>query len=369
MIGAEAGVELGTEKDQGYDLEPKAWLRVVADAYATGKKVWTRNGITVRRVTGGANNALYQVVLDGQQYAFKLCVADERRRAAREYGVLDLLASAGADLAPQPVLLDESCAVVPFPTVVYRWLPGKSLGPLLTIGQLRSLLESVQRIHAIRQDTFGRDSLLDAWFHWFDFEPYLNELDDFLARYGGWLAIHNEDGPVLRDRLARLVDGCAETLARTAVDPGRGCFSACLCRVDPNLANSVWDGKETLRWVDWEYSGWGDPALDLADLRWHAALDGLSETQHAWLRNNYVRPADDPGFEARLAAWDCLLSTRWPFLILRVLWSAYHGSDRVRLTRPESDPEELVVRFVRTIDRAERFAVDQQRKRFGRGGA
>lgn len=321
-----------------------------------------RHGVMVRRVTGGANNALYRVVCDGRQYAFKLCVADERRRAAREYGALDLLASAGADLAPQPILLDESCDILPFPTVVYRWLPGKMLGPSLTTGQLRSLLASVQRIHAIRQDAVGHDRLANAWFHWFDFEPYLNELSDLLARYGGWLANYNEDGPALRDRLARLMDGCAKMLAGTAVDPGRGCFSACLCRVDPNLANSIWDGKEPLRWVDWEYSGWGDPALDLADVRWHISLDWLSKTQHAWLRNNYVRPADDPSFDARLAVWDRLLSSRWPFLVLRVLWSTYHGSDRVRLTRPESDPQALCARLRHTIDRAECFVLDQERK-------
>jgi thiamine kinase-like enzyme len=41
--------------------------------------------------------------------------------------------------------------------------------------------------------------------------------------------------------------------------------------------------------VDWEYAGWGDPALDLADLRWHVVLDAVSEEQHAWLRAQYRR--------------------------------------------------------------------------------
>ena len=58
------------------------------------------------------------------------------------------------------------------------------------------------------------------------------------------------------------------------------------------------------RWVDWEYSGWGDPALELADLRWHAALDGLNSAEHNWLRNSYHRPSRDFGFEERLVVWD-----------------------------------------------------------------
>jgi aminoglycoside phosphotransferase (APT) family kinase protein len=340
-------------------LEPSDWLDIVATAYASGAETWTERGVAVYRVTGGANNALYRVGSGGQQYACKLCVADERHRAAREYGILDLFQKAGADLGPQPLLLDESCSVLPFPTVVYRWLPGKPLGLSLTPEQLAALLASIQRIHAFRPDSFGYARLPDAWFHWFDLEPYLAELSGFLSQYGLWLTRHDPGGQMLRDRLARLVDGCARALAKMTVDLSCEGVALCLCRVDPNLANAIWDGKGTLRWVDWEYGGWGDPALDLADVRWHVALDGLSEVQHAWLRDRYLCPADDPGFGARLAAWDRILSTRWPFLLLRGLWSAYNGSDRVRLTRPHTAPAELRARFVRTIERAERFALRQ----------
>ncbi|HUX77897.1 MAG TPA: phosphotransferase, partial [Anaerolineae bacterium] len=107
--------------------EPPSWLRVVAAAHAAGADDWRAGGVAVRRVTGGTNNALYRVEAGGRSYACKLCVADGRRRAAREYGALQLLHVAGLDIAPQPLWLDESCAVLSFPTVVYRWLPGESL--------------------------------------------------------------------------------------------------------------------------------------------------------------------------------------------------------------------------------------------------
>ena len=329
------------------------WLESVAAAYRSGAKLWRDGNITVRRVFGGANNALYHVESGGEEYACKLCVADERRRAAREYGALSLLQSAGLDLAPRPVLLDASCSVLPFPAVVYRWLPGGPLGPTLTAEQLARVLESFQQIHALRRGPSLADALPDACFHWFDFCPYLAELRGFLAQYGDWLAAHDPDGQALRDRLTRLVARCTDALSSSTARPGQGRFPLCLCRVDPNLANTVWDGIGPLRWVDWEYAGWGDPALDLADLRWHVALGGLTEAQHAWLRDRYLRPEGDAGFDERLAAWDRLLSTRWPFLLLRALWSAQNGPDRVRLTRPEAGPEEVRVQFVRTLGRAE----------------
>jgi Ser/Thr protein kinase RdoA (MazF antagonist) len=211
-------------------------------------------------------------------------------------------------------------------------------------------------MHALcRRDHRGSD-LPDAWFHWFDLTRYLVELNGLQAECGPWLAATVPDGRDLRDRLARLVDGCVEALTIAAVDPGRGWFPLRLCHVDPNLANVVWSEDGRLRWVDWEYSGWGDPALDVAEMRWHAALAGLSEAQHAWLRDNYRRPDDDEGFGERIALWDRLLATRWPFLVLRWLWSEHNGLDRVRLTRPAVDPAELHARLVGFIERAEHMA-------------
>jgi hypothetical protein len=84
-------------------------------------------------------------------------------------------------------------------------------------------------------------------------------------------------------------------------------------------------------------------------------LAGLSEAQHPWLRDNYRRPDDDPGFWERIVLWDRLLATRWPFLVLRWLWSEHNGPDRVRLTRPAADRAELHARLVGLIERAERL--------------
>jgi len=344
--------------------EVRDWLGVVAVACATGADTWTEGGVTVHRVRGGFNNALFRVEADGQCYACKLCVADECRRAAREYGALRLLHAAGLDIAPQPLWLDESCTIVPFPAVAYRWLPGQPISPSPMAQQLASLLDSFQRLHAIQPGDFDDHDLPDAWAHWFDFELYLAELRDFLAKYGAWLVATDPEGHDLHDRLARLVDGCAEVVMAAAVDPGRDSVPLRLCRVDPNLANTVWGGDGRLRWVDWEFSGWGDPALDLAELRWHAASVEMSEAQHAWLRDNYRRPVGDNGFEERLAVWDRLRATRWPFLILRWLWSEHHGPDRVRLTRPAADVAELRARLVRFIERAEDFASTKPETRF-----
>jgi len=217
----------------------------------------------------------------------------------REYESLRWLHEANLDIAPEPLWLDESCEVVPYPVVAYRWLDGQPLGPLLTDAQLAALLASVQLMHSLEAGQTCR--LPNTWFHWFDFQAYLAELGELLRQYGPWLETADPQGHGLQSRMARLVDGYAKLVAATSVNPGRGNIALRICRADTNLANAIWNDDGRLRWVDWEYSGWGDPALELAEMRWHIAMVGLTEGQHIWLRQNYRRPPGDSGFEERRA--------------------------------------------------------------------
>jgi aminoglycoside phosphotransferase (APT) family kinase protein len=312
------------EKQGGKEMsDAPDWLRVVAVAHAADVDRWSEGHVAVQRVRGGLNNALYRVEVDGVRYACKLNVVDERHRAAREYGTLRLLQSAGLDIAPEPLCLDESCSRVPFPAVVYHWLPGVPLRTPLTADQQVALLDTFQRLHRLRPGDL-KPGLRDAWFHWFDWEPYLKELGAFLKAYGAWLAATDREGPALQERLARLVERCKKSVRAAEVNPSRERVPLRLCRVDYNLANGVWGADGRLRWVDWEYSGWGDPALDLAELSWHAALAGFSAAQHQWLRDNYHRPEDN-------------------------------GPDRARLAPLTADSMELRARFVRLLERAQQL--------------
>jgi hypothetical protein len=261
------------------------WLESVGVAYGSGAELWRDGDVTVRRILDGANNAAYQIESGGELYACKLCVANERHRAAREHRALCLLQGAGLDLAPEPLLLDTTCSVLSFPTVIYRWLPGAPLGPPLTPGQLAALLESVQQIHSLRPDQSAADMLPDACFHWFDSCSYLAELRGFLAQYGDWLAGHEPDGPALR--------GCTRIERR----PSRSGVPSAVPVPRRPQSREHGLGRNRPPTLSGLRVRRGDPALDLADLRWHVALEGVTEAQHRWLRERYRRPEGDPGFD------------------------------------------------------------------------
>ena len=153
--------------------------------------------------------------------------------------------------------------------------------------------------------------------------------------------------------MRRNIDECAKVIDTTTIDPSKKNIPLRLVRVDPNTANVIIGEDGKIHWVDWEYSGWGDPALDIAELRWHAALQPLGWEELKWLRTNYQAPFTDPEFSERLRIWDLILVTRWPFLILRVLWSNHNGPDRERLSRIETPSDRLLKRLVYYIELAE----------------
>lgn len=328
-----------------------AALKAVGEAYRQDKDTGSLDGWFVRRIRSGMNNALYRVDGKGQSFACKLCVADERRRAYREYEALSLLARAGVDVAPKPLGLDESETLAPYPAVIYDWLPGAPPGPRVTMAQLQSLVDALHELHALAPA--ADEALSDAWFHWFDRELYLQELDGFLQQYGGWLRDKMYRGDHLYARLERIVHTCAETVRLMPVAISREAVPLRFCHVDPNPANMICGPDGRLRFVDWEYSGWGDPALDLAEYRWHSGWAAMPRERHTWMRTNYQPPAGDTVFWERVALWDYLLAARWPFLVLRWLYSVHNGSERVRLTLQSVRAGELRDRLVRLIVRAE----------------
>jgi thiamine kinase-like enzyme len=273
-------------------------------------------------------------------------------RAYREYHGLSLLHALGEDLAARPVGLDESCSKLTYPTVIYEWISGENLGDSPRQDHWRALISNYRQLHHLRKPEFPDAGLPNAFFHWMDRTPYLAELDDFLRRYGVWLrrSVH---GAELLERLEHLVRWCKQIFSETDLDLSEGAFPLCFCRVDPSNGNVIVGEDGRLRWVDWEYCGWGDPALDLADLRWHVNFMDVNQDVHDRLRADYGNPEDDPTFRERLFLWDTLSSVRWPLLVLRLLWSQENGPDRQRLTQPVVAPPVLWGRLDSLVERAE----------------
>src|SRR6185295_4315285 len=93
--------------------------------------------------------------------------------------------------------------------------------------------------------------------------------------------------------------------------------------------------------VDWENSGWGDPAFELADAMAHPAYAGVSGARWEWAIDVYCRLVGDPAAATRIATYYPLMLAWWAARLARMLYEVPRGLDRRLVERPHGWEEEM----------------------------
>ena len=220
----------------------------------------------LRALAGGRNSGVYAASLDGRRLCLKLPIVDERGRAEREWRALWLLAAQLPGLAPAPLLHDPHPSQ---PVVVMSLLPGGHLGARrLDRHQLAMLAE----VHALLQEITPAAAAAPL-------PAAVGQPADLMRRVDGCLdTAPSGRGAPWRLRAARLWREW-----RAGPDPTVLLAPApqVLSRGDPSLANCLWDGRR-LTIVDFEYAGWRDRAVELADLVEHAQARNTTAADWDW---------------------------------------------------------------------------------------
>jgi len=302
-----------------------AWLPLIQKPYENPfgpRSAWdlrTANGTAVRieRGSHGLTNNLYRVRLGQDVYACKLFIADERQRARREWIALRSLQEARLRVAPDPIVYAPD-GPLPQPTIVHRWVSGKELTKgSVTDNDLMALVADLNQIHQIRAAPDTKP--LIAWHQPANFADYLAEIQTFVGKIRAWTTdarFTPNDLPFwatnlltwlpLFEKALRL----AENVIAQADTKGEYLYKA-LIWGDGNLDNVIRSEQEQFIFLNWESSGWGDPAYDLAQLRWHPRASGISQTRWQAALNTYVPHPGDRYFRERLAVYSQLLPIWW----------------------------------------------------------
>ena len=317
-----------------------AWLPLLQRPYENifgAKNVWDlrmADGTAVRieRSSQGLSNSAYRVRFGGNVYTCKLFISDERQRAQREWAALCSLHEVGLHLAPEPIAYAPD-GPLPQPAIVCRWVNGETLaGQGLTQGDLTALVSRLNLIHHTPPAT-GIEPML-AWHQPENFAAYLAEIREAIDKVRAWAASSEataRDLPVWVADLPALLPiiGQALQLAEEAVagarSDGKSTHKA-LVRVDGNLENIVRDADSQIVFLDWEYSGWGDCAYDLAELRWHPRAQGASSALWESALRTYVPAPGDTSFEERLRVFCQLLPVWW---VGRSIVHLLEGADKL----------------------------------------
>jgi thiamine kinase-like enzyme len=287
------------------------------------KQIW--QGWVVEPVFGGQNNLVYHASHENGDFAVKFTRRDERHRAAREFNTLLALQRHGLDITPIPFALDDDRYA--HSVVVQSWLEGVVSGqPPQTETEWQQLLAHLLLSQSLTpHNTAVR--LPPATVH----STHPQEFLDYIKNRAASIPPGAHLAP-LQSLFARLEKKSHPQWA----DPRRT-----LCHADPNLLNFVRRPQGWLA-VDWENSGWGDPAFELADLLAHAAYIDVPMTTWQWFAAEYGERCGDDTAVNRIWAYYPYLLTFWVAIFTKALYDLENEIPNDRLAPRPSDWAETV---------------------------
>lgn len=280
----------------------------------------------IERIFGGQNNLLYHARHNDAAFAVKFTRLDERRRAVREFRVLWVLQEAGLELAPVPFVLAEG-RYHGRQAVIQSWLDGPvTPKPPQSPAKWEMLLEHVLAVHRV-QPTGITVPLPPATLR----ATHPRELLAFLQQRAAALP-----SDVAMEPVAALL-GCLEKQEF----PHWPAPSLALLHCDPNPLNFV---RRPSRWlaVDWENSGWGDPALEIADLMAHAAYMDVPGETWEWVVQQVAERWQDDTAVSRIWAYYPLLLTFWLVIFTKSMYELAHNIPNTRLAPRPPDWAETI---------------------------
>jgi aminoglycoside phosphotransferase (APT) family kinase protein len=312
-------------------------LTYLAETRPTQPLTW--QSWQIAPVTGGANNLLYHVTnLNNptEDFAVKFTVRDTRNRATREFHALTALQQAARSIAPAPLFVDM--AQYRQPVVVQRWLTGVTWGgPPTTPQAWQSLLDHFCTIHDITpaKVTIALDSAV------------LN-VDSGAA---GKALIRQEVAklpPTARPAvLQRLLDWTEWWQPPQWTPP-----QPALCRGDANWRNFIANDGRLLS-VDWENSGWGDPAFEIAELIAHPAYSTVPNERWSWLIDAYAAQRQEADTVTRIHTYLIIMRIWWVARSARTRYEAPRGLDERLAKRPDDWQQQAEQLWVRSVTLAQ----------------
>lgn len=277
-----------------------------AERRADGKwNIWQ-----IVNIDGGRNNRLYRASCALGEIVIKFTIRDERDRAGREFGALTALRQAGLKIAPAPLLLDRDH--YPLPVVVQTWLEGEVVDAVpASDDEWELLLRHLVAVHSVTPDRVNVD-LPTATINAYNVPEGRQLIREYVA------AIPPEEQPdTLREVLRRFDAASLPEWNEQRVT---------LIRLDNNTLNVIRRSDGWLS-VDWENSGWGDPAFDVANLMTHAAYLDVLPSRWEWVVERYCALVDDDTASTRIWAYNTIMAVWWVVRMARYLYEMPRGLD------------------------------------------
>ena len=259
-------------------IDPR--LRVVSIVPAAGSFTNDARVLECRTAAGSRVRLVAKFLVDKPRQAPRIAaVSFHAAMLARAHGVP----------VPEPVLLDETGEVLGVPGVVSRFLEGRQVAdPKSPEEWSEDLARQLVQIHSIRPGEGDRPFLYDG-----------NHQTLFFT--SGSYPLQMAGHPRAID-ISDAVRTLESTLAPTP---------PVLVHLDYWHGNVLWHHGRISAVLDWDFAGYGDPAIDVAYFRMNMYLRGIKDAADLFLRA-YERQTGEAvknlGFRELAAAAQCLPS-------------------------------------------------------------
>lgn len=331
------------------------------DTLAALARILGRAPERVTRLPGGANNLVLEVVLGSSRYLAKAYFRhknDPRDRLGAEFGMLTFLWRHGVRDIPEPLQADVDRQIGLFEFVDGRRLaPGEVTGP--DVRQLADLLIVLWRLRG-EPDAEGMAPASDACF----------SLRGFIENTGGRLqrirtaleqgGAIEEAGDYIRgdlapawERIGRFVEAGAreaglnmeEVLerARQTLNPA-----------DHGFHNTLREANGRLRFLDFEYAGWDDPAQMICNAFLQPAVPLPTRQRKPFLRRMF-KGLGDPALAPRCRLAYPVIGFKWACIMLNEFLPVSEERRRFAGTRPEDRRREQLEKSRRRLREMEDY--------------
>ena len=105
--------------------------------------------------------------------------------------------------------------------------------------------------------------------------------------------------------------------------------------MDGNWRNFIQQPDQLVS-VDWENSGWGDPAFEIADLMTHPAYEGDGQSDWEFVADQYAALSNDATAQVRIKIYTIEMLMWWVIRWARYLYEIPLGLDQ-RLAKRSDD--------------------------------
>ena len=275
----------------------------------------------IEKIGAGGNSRVYRVDTASGSVAAKCYfqrTADGRDRLDAEFGGLRFLWDNGVRCIPQPLVADRESQIA-----VYQFLPGRELAAdRVADPHLDQVTDFLARLKALATvpDAAALPLAAEASLAAAGIAQNIRARLALLQGADGTEPAYAELARFLGDRFVPALERW-EAAARSAL--GDAAYAnpiplaaRTLCPSDYGFHNAFLGDDGALRFVDFEYFGWDDPAKMISDFLWHPRSTMDERLKERFAGRMLAGFADVGGLGPRLEAVFPLFGLKWCIILL-----------------------------------------------------